>query len=135
MIRQPTVTLAMRQIERLKCNQAVIHGDLRPGRAAERLGITVQQIERLVIRYRLEGPIGLVSRHRIRPGNRGLKPTLGGHVLGILRAHAYIRPEWRVAGRRNARKCPLSTPSRFASSLNFWMSSIATRTPDHRSPH
>ncbi len=83
----PTVTLTMRELERLKCIQGVVDGDLKPGRAAERLGLTVRQIERLVIRYRADGPIGLVSRHRNRPGNRGLKTDLAEHVLGILRAH------------------------------------------------
>jgi hypothetical protein len=40
----------MRELDRLKCIQAVIDGDLKPGRAAERLGLTVRQIERLVLR-------------------------------------------------------------------------------------
>jgi hypothetical protein len=77
----------MRELDRLKCIQAVIDGDLKPGRAAERLGLTVRQIERLVVRYRSEGPIGLISRHRNRPGNRGLKAPLVDHVLSILREH------------------------------------------------
>ena len=85
MVRIPTVSISMRELDRLKCIQAVIDGDLKPGRAAERLGLTVRQIERLVLRYRAEGPIGLISRHRNRPGNRGLKAPLVEHVLSILR--------------------------------------------------
>lgn len=87
MLRRPTVSISMRELDRLKCIQAIIDGELKPGRAAERLGLTVRQIERLVIRYRAEGPIGLISRHRNRPGNRALKPVLVEHVLGILREH------------------------------------------------
>lgn len=87
MVRIPTVSLSMRELDRLKCIQAVIDGDLKPGRAAERLGLTVRQIERLVLRYRSEGPIGLISRHRNRPGNRGLKAPLVDRVLSILREH------------------------------------------------
>ena len=87
MVRQPTVSFSMRELDRLKCIQQVIDGDLKPGRAAERLGVTVRQIERLVLRYRAEGPIGLISRHRNRPGNRGLKAPLAEHVLAILREH------------------------------------------------
>jgi hypothetical protein len=86
-VRVPQVTFPMRELDRLKAIQAVVDGDLKPGRAAERLGITVRQIERLVIRYRTEGPIGLVSRHRNRPGNRGLKAPLVEQVVGILREH------------------------------------------------
>src|SRR5512135_103369 len=75
----------MRELDRLKTIQAVIDGDLKPGRAAERLGLSVRQIERLVLRYRSEGPIGLISRHRHRSGNRALKPSLAEHIVGILR--------------------------------------------------
>jgi len=84
-VRGPQVTFLMRELDRLKAIQAVVDRELKPGRAAERLGISVRQIERLVIRYRSEGPIGLVSRHRNRPGNRGLKAPLVDHVLRILR--------------------------------------------------
>jgi hypothetical protein len=87
MVRQPTVSFSMRELDRLKCIQQVIDGDLKPGRAAERLGMTVRQVERLVLRYRAEGPIGLISRHRNRPGNRGLKTALADHVVAILREH------------------------------------------------
>jgi Helix-turn-helix domain len=84
-VRELQVTFPMRELDRLKTIQAVVDGDLKPGRAAERLGLTVRQIERLVLRYRAEGPIGLISKHRNRPGNRGLKAALAGHVLAILR--------------------------------------------------
>lgn len=81
----PGNTRQMRDLERLKTIQAVIDRDLKPGRAAERLGMSVRQIERLVLRYRAEGPVGLISRHRHRAGNRALKPGVAEHVLGILR--------------------------------------------------
>jgi hypothetical protein len=71
-MRNPGITRHMRDLERLKTIQAVVDRELRPGRAAERLGLTVRQVERLVIRYRAEGPVGLISRHRHRSGNRPL---------------------------------------------------------------
>ncbi|MCA7954112.1 hypothetical protein LGM43_27955 [Burkholderia seminalis] len=37
----------MRELDRLKVIRAVVDLDLKPGRAAERLGLTVRQIERL----------------------------------------------------------------------------------------
>jgi hypothetical protein len=46
------VSLSMRELDRLKVIQAVVETGLKPGRAAERLGLTVRQVERLVIRYR-----------------------------------------------------------------------------------
>nr|WP_245639625.1 helix-turn-helix domain-containing protein [Paraburkholderia heleia] len=40
-------TLTMRELDRLKVIQAVAETGLKPGRAAERLGITRRQVERL----------------------------------------------------------------------------------------
>lgn len=79
------VTMGMRELDRLKCIQAIIDGQLRRTLAAERLGITTRQMRRLIDRYRLEGPIGLISRHRNRPSNRRLKEDLENQVVRILR--------------------------------------------------
>ena len=57
MQQRATVTMSMRDLERLKTIQAVINQERRPGRAAERLGLSVRQIERLLLRYRAEGPV------------------------------------------------------------------------------
>src|SRR3569833_4302885 len=84
-MRNPGIRRHMRDLERLKTIQAVVDGDLKPGRAAERLSMTVRQIERLVIRYRAECPVGLISRHRHRTGIRALKSTLAEQILAILR--------------------------------------------------
>jgi hypothetical protein len=75
----------MRDLDRLKTIQAVVDRELKPGRAADRLGLSVRQIERLVIRYRAEGPVGLISRHRHRTGNRALKACVAEVILEILR--------------------------------------------------
>ncbi|WP_424781840.1 ISNCY family transposase [Paraburkholderia sp.] len=79
------VTLNMRELDRLKVIQAVMDRVLKPGRAAERLGLTVRQIERLVIRYRESGAAGLVSRKRDRPGNRRLDDDEAQRALAIIR--------------------------------------------------
>jgi len=57
------VTLNMRELDRLKVIQAVVNMGLKPGRAAERLGVTVRQVEQLVWRYRESGAAGLTSRN------------------------------------------------------------------------
>jgi Helix-turn-helix domain len=54
----PWITRYMKDLDRLKTIQAVIDRDMKPGMAAQRLGISVRQIERLVIRYRADGPVG-----------------------------------------------------------------------------
>ncbi|WP_370652315.1 hypothetical protein [Caballeronia sp. TF1N1] len=45
-----TITMSMRELDRLKVIQAVAERQLKPGRAAERLSLSVRQIERLVLR-------------------------------------------------------------------------------------
>ncbi|WP_167449687.1 ISNCY family transposase [Paraburkholderia terricola] len=81
------VTLNMRELDRLKVIQAVVDTGLKPGRAADRLGLTVRQIERLVIRYRESGAAGLVSRKRSRPGNRRLDDDEAQRALAIIREY------------------------------------------------
>lgn len=85
-MRQHTqVTMSMRELDRLKCVQAVIDGELRVAVASERLQLSTRQVRRLAARYRLEGPIGLVSRHRNRPSNHRLDEAVENQVVGILR--------------------------------------------------
>ncbi len=79
------VTLNMRELDRLKVIQAVVDMGLKPGRAAERLGLTVRQVERLVIRYQESGAAGLASRRRGRSGNRKLDEGLAQQALAIIR--------------------------------------------------
>jgi len=46
-----TITMTMREVDRFKVIQAVTEARLKPGQAAERLGLGVRQVERLVRRY------------------------------------------------------------------------------------
>ncbi|CAM2169864.1 ISNCY family transposase [Burkholderia orbicola] len=79
------VTLTMRELDRLKVIQAVVDTGLKPGRAAERLGLSVRQVERLVLRYRERGPGGVASGRRGRPGNRKLDDGLALRALTVIR--------------------------------------------------
>lgn len=79
------VTLTMRELDRLKVIQAIVETGLKPGRAAERLGLSVRQVERLVLRYRESGAAGLASRKRGFPGNRKLDDGIALRALTIIR--------------------------------------------------
>jgi len=85
MYQRSTVTMTMRELDRLKVIQAVVGGELRAGAAAERVGMSTRQIRRLAERYRLEGPVGLISRLRNRPSNRRLQEPLENQIARILR--------------------------------------------------
>ncbi len=79
------ITMGMRELDRLKTVQSVVDGNLKPGLAAQRLGITGRQLRRLVRRYRDEGPSGLASRSRGQPGNHQLPPGVAERALGLIR--------------------------------------------------
>lgn len=49
----------MRDVNRLRILQDVIDRNLRPGLAAEMLGITPRHCSRLLKRYRQSGPLGM----------------------------------------------------------------------------
>ena len=54
-MRKPeTLTMTMRELDRLKVIQAVVDG-LAIWRAAEKLGLSRRQVERLVLRYQEDG--------------------------------------------------------------------------------
>src|SRR5580700_3328863 len=94
------VTLNMRELDRLKVIQAIVELGLKPGRAAERLGLSVRQVERLVIRYRASGAAGLCSGRRDRPGNRKLDEGLAVRALTIVRERYADFGPTRVCGSR-----------------------------------
>lgn len=80
-----TITMSMREADRLKTIQAVVDRMVRVGQAAQRLGLSRRQLERLVQRYKDEGVAGLVSRKRGRPGNRQLAPGVAQRAIGLIR--------------------------------------------------
>jgi hypothetical protein len=66
MRRMARVTMSMRELDRLKCIQAVVDRELQASQAAERLQMSSRQVRRLA----RGGPLGLTSRHRNRPRNQ-----------------------------------------------------------------
>jgi len=76
----------MRELDRLKCIQGLIDGQLKQHAVATRLGLTTRQVRRLVRQYEQQGPLGLISKLRNRPSNRRLKSDVAEHAFGILRS-------------------------------------------------
>ena len=79
------VTLTMRELDRLKVVQAVVDRMLKPGLAAQRLQLTVRQVERLVARYKQSGARGVGHTSRGRPGNRKLDEAIACRALTLIR--------------------------------------------------
>jgi hypothetical protein len=76
----------MRDLDRLKCIPAVVDGDLKPIKAADRLGLTTRQVRRLARQYAAQGPGELISRRFNRRSNNRLNDELADRVLKILRS-------------------------------------------------
>jgi transposase len=79
------ITMTMRELDRLKVIQTVVDRMLKPGLAAERLRLTVRQVERLVLRYKQAGAAGVGSAARGRPGNRKLDEATAYRALILIR--------------------------------------------------
>lgn len=58
MSKPETITMTMRELDRLKVIQSVADSGLTVWRAAEKLGLSRRQVERLVLRYRQDGASG-----------------------------------------------------------------------------
>jgi hypothetical protein len=80
-----TITLTMRQIDRLKIIQALADGFLKTGIAAARLGLTARQTLRLLRHYQTVGAPGLLNGHQGLPGNNQLPPGLESRVRRLIR--------------------------------------------------
>jgi transposase len=124
MARIETITMSMREIDRLKTIQAVVDGNLKPMQAAQRLHLTTRQVQRLVSRYRTEGASGLISRKRDRPSNRQLTPGLANAVLAIIRErYADFGPTLACEKLREIHEIIVSkeTVRRLMSEIGFWI--------------
>ena len=113
-MRQNTrVTFAMRDLDRLKCIEAVVDGDLKLVRAAERLGLTTRQVRRLARRYAAGVPVGLVSKSTpyfasTRPAARAVKASRssdGRFMISTSRAFVPTARRPRVVSNAPMERC------------------------------
>lgn len=79
------ITMSMREANRMKTIQAVVDGRLTSSTAAVQLQLTKRQVNRLVLRYRNNGVLGLVSKNRGQRGHRQLPPGSASMALNIIR--------------------------------------------------
>ena len=81
------ITMSLREADRFKVIQATAEGLLPQWRAAERLDLTTRQVRRLVQRWRVDGPTGLLSRQRGQLGHRQLPRMLEAQARALIQAH------------------------------------------------
>jgi transposase len=79
------LTMSAKELDRLEIISRVIERRLTQRKAAERLDLSVRQVERLCRAFRTDGATGLVSRKRGRPSNRKLAAVLRDRALDLVR--------------------------------------------------
>ena len=77
--------MSAKELDRLEIISRVIERRLTQRKAAERLGLSLRQVERLCRAFRTDGAAGLVSRKRGRPSNRKLASALRERALDLVR--------------------------------------------------
>ena len=77
--------MSPKEVDHLAVVRKVVGRRLRQGEAAGQLGLSLQQVRRLVRRYQDGEPAGLVSRRRGRRPNNALDPALRREVMGWMR--------------------------------------------------
>ncbi len=80
------LTMSRKELNRLEILGRVLERRLTQAQAAERLGLSVRQVERLCRKLRVEGAPGLVSKKRGRTSNRELPSELRERSLKLVRA-------------------------------------------------
>jgi len=84
MVDRGLVTMSAGERDRLRVIEAVRQKRLKQSQAAERLGLSVRQIKRLVRAHRREGARAFVSKRRGRPSNRKIDPIERKRVLATV---------------------------------------------------
>ena len=77
--------LSMAEADRVVVIAQVAEKRLRQREAADRLGLSVRQVKRLLARYRERGPAGLVSGHRGKVSNNALAAAVRRAAMELVR--------------------------------------------------
>ena len=77
--------MSKKEVGRLEVLRSVVDGAMSQRRAAERMGLSVQQVRRLQRGYESEGADALVSRRRGRPSNRRIAESVKDAIVRELR--------------------------------------------------
>ena len=80
------LTMSAKELNRLEILGRVLERRLTQTQAAQQLGLSVRQVERLCRKLRVEGPRGLVSQKRGRVSNRRLPSELRERTLRLVQS-------------------------------------------------
>jgi transposase len=81
------LTMSAKELDRLEIISRVAERRLTQQRAAEQLGLSLRQVERLCRAFRAGGAAGLVSRKRGGSSNRKLAAAVRERAVELVRSH------------------------------------------------
>ena len=81
------LTMSDKERDRLATIRAVVAGQITQKQAAEQLGISIRQVGRSLIRYRVQGDGGLIHRSRGRPSNRRYPAEAQARAIELIKEH------------------------------------------------
>lgn len=79
------ISMSLKELDRLQIIRDSVSRQITQEQAADRIGISTRQVKRLVQRYRVEGPQGLVSRRRGQRPNNAFTPDFRNLVISLVR--------------------------------------------------
>ncbi len=138
------LTMSTKELDRLEIIGRVVERRLTQRDAAERLGLSLRQAERLCRAFRTDGASGLVSHKRGRRSNRKLSSALRERALDLVRErYADFGPT--LACEKLAERHPYGTNTRsklipddstptITNSIAVDRSSTSLRSPDGDGP-
>lgn len=77
--------MSNKEIKRLEVMQKLEDKRMKQGEAAEKLGVSVRHVKRLLKNYREEGAEGLISKRRGKPSNNQVDETIRQKILDLLK--------------------------------------------------
>jgi len=103
-----TLTMSAKELNRLEILSRVMERRLTQAQAAEQLGLSVRQVERLCRKLRVDGPRGLVSKKRGTPSNRKLPAELRERALALVKNNSTSEPKQRSQSPLPSGETPVS---------------------------
>ena len=82
---EETITLSSQELDRVSVMEAILAKRLRQREAADQLGLSIRQVQRLVRRYREFGAEGLMSGHRGKTPGNARSPSVRQEMLSVVR--------------------------------------------------
>ncbi|HHJ4617013.1 ISNCY family transposase [Citrobacter sp. RHBSTW-00881] len=79
------ISMSLKELDRLQIIRDSVSRQITQEQAADRIGISIRQVKRLVQRYRIEGPQGLISRRRGQRPNNAFTSEFRTLVISLVR--------------------------------------------------